>query len=297
MKNIFLDRYKELGQTIDPGTILIPKAIRVNTLKIKPDALVKRMKQEKVNLIRIPFLDSGYRVGDSTFSVGAATEHLLGYYYVQETAAQIPAQILNPSEDDVVLDMSAAPGGKTTQLAQYMDNKGVIIALDNNNLRLMSLRNNIERLGVENTILYQKDATFISDLGIMFDKVLLDAPCSGNFCIDEKWFDKRTIENLKDISKIQRKLLDAACEVLKNNGELVYSTCSLEPEENEMVVDWLLKEHPEMKIQKIDLNIGDSGIVNPFGVVLDPRVKFAKRFWPHKTGTQGFFIAKFRKEE
>ena len=130
-----------------------------------------------------------------------------------------------------------------------MENKGIIIALDINNLRLLSLRNNLERMGVKNTIIYQKDARFVSDLGIKFDKILLDAPCSGNFAADGKWLEKRTLEDIKNISKVQKQLIAAAVEVLKENGELVYSTCSLEPEEDEFIVDWALNEFPELKKQ------------------------------------------------
>jgi NOL1/NOP2/sun family putative RNA methylase len=296
MTNVFLDRYKKLGETVVPEMIKVPQAIRINTIKIEPSALLKRLKRENVNLVKIPFLDFGYRVESSDFSVGAAPEHLFGYYYVQETAAQIPVQILKPTKKDIVLDMSAAPGGKTTQIAQYMENEGVLIAVDVNNMRLLTLRNNLERLGVTNTIMYQLDGKFVADLGITFDKVLLDAPCSGNFAVDEAWFDKRDLENLKASSKTQKQLFASAVAVLKKGGELVYSTCSLEPEENEMVVDWALENFPELSIQKISLPIGDDGITEPFGKKLNANVKYAKRFWPHKTNTQGFFIAKFKKE-
>ncbi|MEK6887244.1 MAG: RsmB/NOP family class I SAM-dependent RNA methyltransferase [Nanoarchaeota archaeon] len=293
--NIFLDRYKQLGQDIVPEKIKIVQAIRVNTLKMKEEELLKRMKKENVVLVKIPFLDFGYYVQSTNFSVGAASEHLFGYYYVQETAAQIPVQILNPKKTDVVLDMSAAPGGKTTQIAQYMGNEGVIVALDINNLRLFSLRNNIERMGVKNTIIFQKDAKFVSDLGVKFDKILLDAPCSGNFAVDSKWFDKRKLEDIKNSSKIQKHFFAAAVDVLNDDGELVYSTCSLEPEENELVVDWVLTEFPNLKLEKIDIPIGDDGLIEPFGIKLNKSIKNTRRFWPNKTNTQGFFIAKFKK--
>ena len=232
---------------------------------------------------------------ESKFSAGAAPEHLMGYYYMQEAAAQIPVQILNPTKKDIVLDMSAAPGGKTTQIAQYMDNKGVIVGLDTNNLRLAILRNNIERSGIKNTILYQKDAKFVSDLGLSFDKILLDAPCSGNFCIDENWFDKHVPADMKAAAKTQKQLIASAFNVLKDGGELVYATCSLEPEENEFVVDWALRTYPELSLQKITIDIGDPGLTKAFGRKLNPQIKYAKRFWPHKTKTQGFFIVKFKK--
>lgn len=297
MRDVFLERYKELGQNVVPEEIAIKKTIRVNTLKINQKELIERMEKEGVVLKKIPELDFGYDVESSDFSVGAAPEALQGYYYVQEEAAQYPVQILKPKSTDVVLDMSAAPGGKTTQIAQYMENKGVIVALDSNSSRLVSLRNNVERLGVENTIIYQKDAQFISDFGVEFDKILLDAPCSGNFCIDEEWFEKRTLENLKEVSRVQRKMLSAAVSVLKRGGELVYSTCSLEPEEDELVVDWFLNEFPEMKIERIDLRKGDSGLTDIFGKKLNPKISYSRKFWPNKTKTQGFFVAKFKKEE
>lgn len=295
MKNTFLDRYRELGQEIIPENIKIQQAIRLNTLKIEPSVILKRLERENVNLVKIPFLDFGYHVQSSDFSVGAAPEHLFGYYYVQETASQIPVQVLKPKHNETILDMSAAPGGKTSQISQYMENKGAIIALDVNNMRLLALRTNLERMGVKNTIIYQKDAKFVSDLGINFDKILLDAPCSGNFAIDETWFEKRTMEDIKNSAKTQKQLFAAAVEVLKLGGELVYSTCSLEPEEDELLVDWALKEFPELKIQKIDFPIGDDGLIEPFGIKLNKEVKNAKRFWPNKTNTQGFFIAKFKK--
>lgn len=293
--NEFLERYEKLGNKIKQSEIKVPQAIRINTLKIKETALINRFKKENVTLTKIPYLDFGYLVESPGFSIGAAPEHLFGYYYVQESAAQVPAQVLNPKPGEVVLDMASAPGGKTTQMAQMMQNKGVIVALDINNMRLMSLRNNIERMGATNVIVYQKDAQFANDMGIKFDKVLLDAPCAGNFAVDNKWFDKRTIENSKEMSQIQKKLFKTAVEVLKKNGELVYSTCSLEPEEDELVIDWAIRSFPEIKIEKIDLNVGDPGLIDILGKKLNPDVEFAKRFWPNKTKTQGFFIAKFRK--
>jgi len=293
--NIFLERYKKLGQEIIPEKIKIPQTIRINTLKINPEKILERMKRENVNLVKVPFLDYGYSVKSSDFSVGAAPEHLLGYYYVQETASQIPVQVLNPKKGEIILDMSAAPGGKTSQIAQLMENEGVIVALDINNMRLMSLRNNMERMGVKNTIIYQKDAKFALDLGIKFDKILLDAPCSGNFAVDNEWFEKRTLDDVKNNSKTQKQLLAAAVEVLKEDGILVYSTCSLEPEEDEFVVDWAVTEFPELKLEQIDIPIGDQGITEAFDIKLNKSIKNTRRFWPNKTNTQGFFIAKFKK--
>jgi len=289
--NIFIERYKQLGEEFNPEEIKLKHALRVNTLKIKDDELIKRL---NARLTKITFLRHGYYY-ESDYAVGAMPEYLQGYYYLQEAASQLPAEILMPEENDLVLDMCAAPGSKTTQLAMMMNNKGRIIALELNNPRLPSLQNNLERCGVTNTIVYKKDARYAGDLKQIFDRILLDAPCSGNFANDENWLEERKLEDLKQMSKTQKQLLEAALNVLKPNGVMVYSTCSLEPEENEMNIDWLLKTHNNVSLEKINLEIGDPALTNVFGQELDKEISKCKRLWPHKTGTQGFFIAKIRK--
>jgi len=289
--NDFLDRYKELGEDFNPEEIKVKNSLRINTLKIKDDELIKRI---NAKLTRIPFLQHGYYY-ESNFAVGAMPEYLQGYYYLQEAASQLPAEILEPQPGELVLDMCAAPGSKTTHLAMLMKNKGKIIALDANNPRLPSLQNNLERCGVTNAIVYKKDARYADDLKLLFDKILLDAPCSGNFANDEKWFEERKIEDLKQISKTQKQLLETALQILKPGGVLVYSTCSLEPEENELVIHDFLEKNPAAALEKIDIKIGEPGLTTVFGKKLSPEIAKCKRLWPHKTGTQGFFIAKIRK--
>ncbi|NQU98299.1 RsmB/NOP family class I SAM-dependent RNA methyltransferase [Candidatus Woesearchaeota archaeon] len=292
--SVFLKRYEQLGETFDPKEIKLKRSIRVNTLKISEKELVSRLKEKKVKLAKIPFLDKGYFY-EAEFSLGATPEYLQGYYYLQEAASQIPAMVLNPSSNDLVLDMSAAPGGKTTQLASYMDNKGTVIALDSNVLRLESLRNNVERLGVKNVLIYKKDARFAEDFDLKFDKILLDAPCSGNFFDEEKWFETRTLEGIQERARLQKELLRAGVKVLKKNGVLVYSVCTLEPEENELNINWLLTKYDALTLEEVNVSIGDSGLTNIFGEKLNSDIKKCKRFWPHKTGMQGFFVAKIRK--
>ncbi|MEK6963433.1 MAG: RsmB/NOP family class I SAM-dependent RNA methyltransferase [Nanoarchaeota archaeon] len=289
--NFFLNRYKQLGADFDPETIEIRPSLRVNTLKIQEEEIVKRLKKEGVKLEKIPFLEWGYWY-EAEFSMGATPEYLIGYYYLQEAASQLPVKVLNPKPGETVLDMAAAPGSKTTQIGQYMKNKGVIMALDENVHRLVSVRNNLERCGVTNSIIYKKDARFIPDFKMKFDKILLDAPCSGNFITDKDWFGKKTIDGIKERARLQKELLKAAVKVLKKDGVLVYSTCTLEPEENEMNIDWLLKKYPELKLEKVELEIGDPGLTEVFGEKLNPELSKCRRLWPHKTQTEGFFIAK-----
>ncbi|MBN2052377.1 RsmB/NOP family class I SAM-dependent RNA methyltransferase [Candidatus Woesearchaeota archaeon] len=290
--NDFLERYKQLGEEFIPENVKQKPAIRVNTLKIKDAELMERL---NAKLTKISFLQHGYYY-ESEFSMGATPEYLQGYCYLQEAASQLPAEILDPGENDLVLDMCAAPGSKTTQLAMMMNNKGKIIALDANNPRLPSLQNNLERCGVMNTIVYKKDARYAEDLKLVFDKILLDAPCSGNFANDKEWLEERKVEDLKLISKTQKQILETAFHILKPNGIIVYSTCSLEPEEDELVINDFLEKNPTAALEKISARIGDNGLTNVFGKELNPEIAKCKRLWPHKTGTQGFFLAKIRKK-
>jgi len=290
--NQLIKRYQELGCSCK--AIKLKETLRINTLKTQEKEIVSRLKELKVKLTKIPYTDYGYFY-DSKFSLASTTEYLNGYVYIQESASQLPAKVLDPKPEDVILDMCASPGSKTTQMAALMENKGIIMAVDNDSRRLLSLRNNLERCGVENTMLYKKDARFIMDFKMEFDKVLLDAPCSGNYVIEEKFFQTKNIPGILERSRIQKELLRAAVKVLKKNGILVYSTCSLEPEEDEMNIDWLLTKYPEMKLEDTGLEIGEPGLVKVFGKKLNSELKKTRRFWPEKTGTEGFYIAKLRK--
>ncbi|MFC1722669.1 NOL1/NOP2/sun family putative RNA methylase [Nanoarchaeota archaeon] len=276
--NSLIKRYKELGHPINPD--FRPKlSIRINTLKTDKKACLDHLKKKKVQLKKIPFLYHGYWA-EAPFSLVSTAEYLQGYYYIQEAASQLPAQVLSPEKGELVLDMTASPGSKTTQLAQMMENQGQIIALESKKPRIPKLNNNLERLGVKNTIIYHKDARYASDLKVKFDKILLDAPCSGNYTQDPEWFKKRSIQDFKDMAKLQKSLLRAAIQVLKPTGTLVYSTCSLEPEENEEVIEWAL--------ENLNLKLDDSNLKASPG--LTEKTSLCRRFWPDPT--QGFFIAK-----
>lgn len=283
-------RYAKLGVDFKQVNNVKP-TLRINTLKISKKALISRLKKKGVKLQDVLFLKHGFYF-ESDFSLGATPEYLLGYYYLQEAASQLPPIVLDPKEGELVLDMAAAPGSKTTYLAQLMNNKGKIYACDSNSLRLRSLQNNLERLGVTNTIIFRRDARFIDDLDLSFDKILLDAPCSGNFCVNPNYYIQRTLQDINMMAEKQKQLVKTAFKLLKKEGVLVYSTCSLEPEENEMIVDYALSLG--FKLEDTGLNIGDPGFSEVFGLKLKDMSK-TRRFWPHKHDTEGFFIAKLRK--
>jgi len=293
INNPLVKRYQSMGYTCK--LITLNPSLRVNTLKTDEKDIISRLKNLGVKLTKIPYTDFGYYY-ETKFSLGATSEYLQGYYYIQEAASQLPPQVLEPKPGETVLDMCAAPGSKTTQIAQYMQNKGILLALDADPRRLFALRNNLERCGVTNAVLYKKDSRFVFDLGLEFDKILLDAPCSGNYAIEEEFFKKKSIDGIRERSRLQKELLKAAIKVLKKSGTLVYSTCSLEPEEDEMNIDWVLSKYPSMKLEEVKLDIGDVGMTEVFGKKLNPEIIKCKRFWPTKTETEGFFIAKLVKK-
>ncbi|PIN69039.1 hypothetical protein COV93_07000 [Candidatus Woesearchaeota archaeon CG11_big_fil_rev_8_21_14_0_20_43_8] len=291
-KDFFMGRYKEMcGEEVP--SITERKSIRVNTLKIDEATCVERLRAKGVVLEKISFTDNGYWISDSKFSLGSTPEYLLGLYYLQEAAAQVPVRLLAPHPEDIVLDMCAAPGGKTTQIAQMMQNKGTIIATEPNRRRLDSLKYILQRMGVSNTLVYKKDGRDLSELRMSFDKILLDAPCSGNFISDNEWFNKRDMNGIKRCAELQEQLISKAAAILDKDGILVYSTCSMEPEENESIVSHAVNELG-LALCDIDLPLSSPGITSFQGRDLTGMDK-CRRFWPHRSGTQGFFVAKLRK--
>ncbi|MBD3230483.1 MAG: NOL1/NOP2/sun family putative RNA methylase [Candidatus Lokiarchaeota archaeon] len=288
---------KETIELLKANEIRINKSIRVNSLSIDPDILIERLERKGFEFERIPWDSNGFYVKKSPFSIGAAIEYLLGYYYVQKAASMIPAIILAPNERDTVLDMCAAPGGKLVQIANLMENQGCLIGLDLDMNRIRSLKSNISRMKISNTIIYRMDATDFGGFDFKVDKILLDAPCTGSGLIpfDKSRKTSRTYEDIIFCSKIQQELLRTAIKVLKNNGIIVYSTCSISPEENELVIDKILQEYENIKVTEINLKFGEKGMANFFCNRVSEELMKAKRFYPHKNGTQGFFICKLKK--
>jgi 16S rRNA C967 or C1407 C5-methylase (RsmB/RsmF family) len=161
-----------------------------------------------------------------------------------------------------------------------------------NKQRLTVLANQLERCHTRNTIVYNHDARQASKLKMKFDRILLDVPCSGNFASDTNWFSRRTLRDVERNAEIQREILAKAAECLKDDGEIVYSTCSIEPEEDELNIDWAVKKL-NLQIDNVDC-LGQKGLTNVFGQQLDPSVELCRRIWPGET--QGFFVCKLTKE-
>jgi NOL1/NOP2/sun family putative RNA methylase len=233
--------------------------------------------------------------------LGRALEHLLGYYYIQEIASMLPALVLNPKENERVLDLCASPGSKTTQIAARMENLGLLFANEVKIGRIKILASNTERCGVMNIIITKRDGIALckrfKEENFLFDKILLDAPCSGEGTIRStpKTLEMWNIKTIENLSKLQKSMIASAIEILKPNGELVYSTCTHAPEENEEVIDFALK-NLNVKIEKINLPIKTrAGITKWKEKSYSPDVKLSCRIYPQDADTEGFFISKIRK--
>ena len=303
-KPYFIEKYKELlkedfDEFLEYSNKYSRKAIRVNTLKIDIDSLKDRM---GVNweLIPVPWCKEGFWIkykDGVRWDIGNTPEHQLGYIYVQDPASMIPAVVLNPKEDELVLDMCAAPGSKTSQLAQYMNNTGLLIANDRDGKRLGALGINLQRCGVYNAIITKMNGERIKNAE--FDKILLDAPCSGTGTIrkNQKITEMYSENLVKRMAGIQWTLIKKAFQLLKKDGVLVYSTCTLEPEENEKIVSKLLEKHPDAVLETIDLDIKKTNPITSFrGESFNPDVVKCLRINPQSNDTEGFFVAKIRKK-
>lgn len=277
---------------------LIP-SIRVNTLKISAKDLKNRLEDKGFELKLIPWLSYGFNVLKESNKLGSSHEFMQGYYYIQNIASMISAIILNPKFNETVIDMCAAPGGKATHLAQLMENKGNLILIERNKNRIPALEINLRRMGIINSIVINMDAINLPKLNIKADKILLDAPCTGEGLIRQDSLRKKSkkMSDIEKMASIQRKLLKSGLNSLKNEGKLLYCTCSIAPEENELVVDEILREFDKFTVSKISLDYGVEGLNKVFGIDLREDLTLSKRLYPHIHDTIGFYFCLIKKEE
>jgi 16S rRNA (cytosine967-C5)-methyltransferase len=226
--------------------------IRINRLKSDSDRLFDFCVQNGITLKQNKDFPAFY----SAESIGALIRSewfLQGYFIIQAVNSSIPVYTLNPSPGTVVYDLCAAPGGKTTLIAEIMQNSGKIVAVDNHDNRLKLIRDNCKRLGISNARFVCDDSSEVNFQPA--DYILLDVPCSGLGVLNQKsdirW--KKTEKQIVEIVKLQKRLLYNAVKMLKKDGILIYSTCTIEPEENEELVEIFLNDNPDFKLENIDL--------------------------------------------
>ena len=262
--------------------------------------LINSLERYGIVLSVVPSVNNAYRIISGSEFAGKTLEFILGKYYIQSLSSMIPALVLNPTENDRVLDLCAAPGSKTTQLAEMMKNKGTLIANEIAMERLKSLVFNIDKMNLVNVgVMHGKGELLSKQFENYFDKILVDAPCSALGIVQKKgevsnWWDVRKAETISDL---QLRLLIAAIKMCKVGGEIVYSTCTLTLEENELVIDKILRKYP-VELEEIKLPIqSHPGFSKIDGQDVSIHLNKTCRILPWEVESEGFFVCKLKKND
>lgn len=248
------------------------QALRFNTLKVQsPEERMRILKTLKISSDkRVSWANEAYYF-DENVRPGKHPYHEMGLYYIQEPSAMSAAALLAPKPGMRVLDLCAAPGGKSTQLATYLGDSGLLVSNEINTQRSRILSQNIERMGIKNAIVTNEDSFVLaSHFPGFFNAIQVDAPCSGEGMFRKlpEAIEQWSMENVAICAARQKEILDNAAVMLKPGGVIVYSTCTFSKEENEDVIEYFLERHPDFTLEEME------------------------RFWPHKVDGEGHFVAK-----
>lgn len=268
-----------------------------NTLKISPDDLKKSLEKEGCDLEPVAWNASAFRCNQK--GMGVHWQYAAGLFQIQEEVSMLPVHFLEVAKDDRVLDLCAAPGNKTAQIAVLLNNRGTVIANDKNYQRMKAFGQISKRLGLMNVTTSIYDGRAYPRLKGYFDKVIVDAPCSAEG-VFRKGNGKDIEPNPKNSLRLQRiqiTLLEKAIQSCRPGGRIVYSTCTFSPLENEAVIDAILKTHDNVVVKSIALDHFQlsSGITSWEGAQYSDEVKKTARIWPHLNDTGGFYIAVLEK--
>ncbi|KNH05664.1 nucleolar protein [Perkinsela sp. CCAP 1560/4] len=298
MKLLDLLPTSEVVELLEANESARPMTIRVNTLKVKRRDLMNMLVARGVHLQAMEKWNNvGLQVFDSKVTVGATLEYLAGYYMIQSAVSFLPVLALDVQKEEKILDMAAAPGGKTSHICQLLDNTGLVFANDFSSERCKALYGNLQRLGCFRAIVTSLDGCKYGKMyPAYFDKILLDAPCSGSGIVSR---DKtiKVSKNQDDVDIcviVQKKLLLSAIDSCKIGGYIVYSTCSLLVDENERVVDYALRKRG-IQVVETGLPFGRPGFHRFRQYRMHTDLAKCKRFYPHLHNLDGFFVCKLKK--
>ena len=270
MKELLMDEYDDFIKSYDePKTT----GLRINTLKINKEELLNL---NLYNLTPIPWADEGFYYDEEVDRPGKSPLHESGAYYLQEPSAMSVVPHLDIKEGDKVLDMCAAPGGKSTYILSKLNDTGLLVSNEINSTRIRALGENLERFGARNCIITNTDSNNLRKVFTgYFDKIVIDAPCSGQgmFRKDEVAIEDWSYAKVLECQSIQKDIIRDGYDMLKNGGILVYSTCTFAKEENEDVINEFISEYENAKLIEM------------------------QRIWPHKVSGEGHFVAKIQKLE
>jgi NOL1/NOP2/sun family putative RNA methylase len=291
----------DIKSYLDAVSRPLPECFRVNTLKLPESRIIDLLKSRGWSFERISWAKFGYRLLDGPEAgIGSSMEHMLGLIYIQGPISMIPAEVLEPMPGLTVLDLCASPGSKSTQLAQLMENRGILVANDVSSSRIKPLVANLQRCGVINVVVTQMDGRlFYRWTKEQFDRVLVDVPCSSLGIVAKDWSAaSHYSEKISNkISRLQQSLIMSAYDCLRPGGILVYSTCTLHPVENEGVISYLLDRKMDAKLQPIYLDGVKSRktLEEWAGIKFSSEIKKCFKCYPHDNSAEGFFIAKIKK--
>lgn len=275
------------------------QALRINPLKAKKEDFIQLVKEW--DLRAVPWAEYGYYYRKDT-QPGKHPYHEAGVYYIQEPSAMAPAEYIEAKPGERILDLCAAPGGKSTQIAAKMQGEGLFICNEIHPVRAKVLSENIERMGIRNAIVTNESPQKLSEHFVeYFDKIMVDAPCSGEgmFIKNEIACEEWSLENIKICANRQDEILDCAATMLRSGGRMVYSTCTFAPEENEGSISRFLNRHPEFCIVKVEKADGMSN-GNPLWtadaeVAKKVHIEDTIRLFPHKLEGEGHYVAVLQK--
>ena len=296
MKTMLGSEYEAFAASFDKP---FHNAMRANVLKISADTLKEKMHLDGA---RVPWNPNGFYIEDKKYFTSHPYYHA-GLYYVQEASAMLPAAAADAQPGEKILDLCAAPGGKSTAMAAAMQGSGILISNDISHSRAKALLRNIEGAGVTNCIVMSEDPAKLSRrLPDYFDKILIDAPCSGEGMFHKEPAMMTAWEKSGPAfySKLQRQILENAVGMLRPGGILIYSTCTVSPDEDERCIAWLLDTHPEFELLPLE-----DGAESRFAMIAPGRPEWADgrealrltgRIWPHLLEGEGHFTARLRKK-